>query len=101
MAAWQLRDYLIQPGHFDDFVAAWTAGVLPLRRRIGFEIQAWTVPAESRFIWILRHDGPETFDEADLAYYASPERAAIDPDPAQWIAEARKAWLRSLKEASE
>jgi len=100
MAAWQLRDYVIHAEHFDDFVAAWTAGVLPLRRRFGFEIQAWTVPAESRFIWILRHDGPGTFDEADQAYYASPERAAIDPDPAQWIAEARKAWLTPVEEGA-
>jgi hypothetical protein len=98
MAEWQLRDYTIQDGHLDEFLAAWTAGVLPLRRRFGFEVEAWTVPAESRLIWILRYRGPETFDDADRAYYDSPERAAIDPDPAQWIAEARKIWLTPIEE---
>ena len=98
MAEWQLRDYTIQDGHFDDFLAAWMAGVLPLRRRFGFDVEAWTVPAESRLIWILRDRGPGTFDDADRAYYDSPERAAIDPDPAQWIAEARKSWLTAIEE---
>jgi hypothetical protein len=100
MTAWQLRDYMIQAGHFGDFIAAWKAGVVPLRRRFGFEIQAWTVPAESRLIWILRYTGPTTFEEADQAYYDSPERAAIDPDPARWIAEARKSWLTPVEEAA-
>lgn len=89
MTEWQLRDYRIAEGHLAEFLAAWTAGVLPLRQRAGFRIQAWTVPAESRFVWILARDGPGTFAEADAAYYASPERDALDPDPAQWIVEER------------
>ena len=90
---WQLRDYGIAAGHLDDFVAAWTRGVLPLRRAAGFEIRAWTVADESRFVWLLRYDGPGTFEAADAAYYDTPERAALDPDPAQWIVEDRKVML--------
>jgi len=93
MAEWQLRDYTIQEGRLDDFVSAWTAGVLPLRRRFGFEIRAWKVLEDSRFVWVVRYDGPGTYEEADRAYYASPERRAVDPDPSQWIAEQRVAWL--------
>jgi hypothetical protein len=65
-------------------VVAWTAGVLPLRRAFGFEIEAWTA-ADDRFVWLVSYDGPGTFDEVDRRYYASPERRSVDPDPAQWI----------------
>jgi hypothetical protein len=81
----QLRIYEIEPGRFGEFVAAWTAGVLPLRRRFGFEIAAWTVPGEDTFVWLLSYAGPGTFAEADALYYASPERAELRPDPAEWI----------------
>jgi hypothetical protein len=85
-ASSQLRIFRIADGHLDDFVAAWTDGVLPLRRAFGFDVDAWTA-SEGRFIWLLRHPGPETFEAADARYYASPERRSLDPDPAQWIVE--------------
>ena len=96
MAQWQMRDYRIAEGHLEAFVTAWTAGVLPLRRAAGFEVWAWTVPDESRFVWLLSYDGPESFEAADTAYYAAPARAALDPDPAQWIVEERKVDLEAL-----
>ena len=96
MTQWQLRDYGIAEDRLDDFIEAWTGGVLPLRRAAGFEIRAWTVPGESRFVWLLGYDGPGTFAAADEAYYDSPERAALDPDPAQWIVEERKVMLEPI-----
>jgi hypothetical protein len=96
MTQWQLRDYGIARGRLEDFVEAWWRGVLPLRRAAGFEITAWTVPTESRFVWLLRYDGPESFAAADEAYYDSPERAELDPDPAQWIIEDRKVMLEPV-----
>jgi hypothetical protein len=60
MTQWQLRDYRIAEDRLDDFLDAWTRGVLPLRREAGFEIQAWTVPGESRFVWLLAYHGPGT-----------------------------------------
>jgi hypothetical protein len=36
-------------------------------------------------VWLLGYDGPDGIDSADRRYYASPERAAPDPDPAQWF----------------
>ena len=94
----QLREYLIAEGHLEDFVAAWLAGVVPLRRRLGFRIEgAWTVPAERRFVWILAHDADEDeFVTLSDAYYASSERAAVNPDPAQWVEESRQTFVRQI-----
>lgn len=83
----QLRVYRIAAGHLDDFVRTWTAGVLPLRRQFGFEIDAWTELGGDRFVWLIRWGGPGSLAEADARYYASAERKALDPDPAQWIVE--------------
>jgi hypothetical protein len=81
----QLRVYRIAAGHLDDFVAAWKRGVLPLRRKFGFEIDAWSELDGDRFVWLVRWRGPGSFADADAAYYASPDRKALEPDPVQWI----------------
>ena len=84
----QLRVYRIEPGRMADFVAAWQAGVVPLRRRFGFEIEgAWTGAGESsdQFCWVVRFDGEGTFEAADRAYYASDERRQLADDPARFI----------------
>jgi hypothetical protein len=96
MAEWQLRDYTIQDGELERFVEAWRNGVAPLRRRFGFHVEGWLVPEESRFVWILGHDGPDSFDAADRRYYDSPERLALEPDPAQWVAEKRHSMVRPV-----
>ena len=48
----------------------------------------------SRFVWIVGYDGD--IRAANDAYYASPERAAMDPDPARLIVETRHVWLEAL-----
>jgi hypothetical protein len=96
LPALQLRIYGIEPGRLDDFVAAWTAGVLPLRRRCGFDVIAWTVPGEDTFVWLLSYAGPGNFAEADALYYASPERANLRPDPADWIVSNETRWLQPI-----
>jgi hypothetical protein len=84
--ATQLRIYDIDPGHLDEFVAAWVGGVRPLRLAHGFRVRGWTVPGADRFIWLLTCAGSQReFDARDAAYYASPDRATLDPDPARWI----------------
>ncbi len=93
----ELRDYTIQAGRLTEFVAAWRGGVLPLRRAFGFTIDgAWVVPEQERFVWILSFDGAGTFEERDAAYYASPERKALRPDPAQWIARGDHVFLEPV-----
>jgi len=83
----ELRDYRIVDGQLDQFVAEWRHEVLPLRTRHGFSVGgAWTVEGESRFIWLLSRDGTwEEFEAANEAYYASPERDELAPDPARLI----------------
>jgi hypothetical protein len=87
----ELRDYRIVEGSVHRFVDEWRTGIAPLRRRNGFTIDgAWTVDDESRFVWLLTHPGDwDAFGAADRSYYASPERAALDPDPARLIEEQR------------
>lgn len=94
----QLRDYRIRAGELDRWVEEWRTGVAPLRRARGFEIPgAWTIAEEDRFVWLLTHpDDWDAFAEADAAYYASPERAALDPDPARLIEEQRTVRLTEV-----
>jgi hypothetical protein len=97
--ATQLRDYRIRAGELERFVEEWRAGVAPLRRAAGFEVRgAWTVPDEGRFVWLLVHPGGwEAFAKADAAYYASPERASLEPDPARLIEEQRNVRLSEVE----
>jgi hypothetical protein len=89
----QLRIYTIKTGEMAAWVDEWKRLIAPLRQRHGFEIVgSWTVDEGDRFVWILRYDGPKTWEEADAAYYASPERAAMQPDPARHIAKSEH-WL--------
>jgi hypothetical protein len=83
----QLRDYVIAEGSLDQFISEWRSGILPLRRGLGFTIDgAWRVLDESRFVWLLSHPGDlQAFEAADRAYYASPDRKGLDPDPARLI----------------
>jgi hypothetical protein len=87
----ELRDYRIVEGSLHRFVEEWRARIAPLRRQMGFTIDgAWTVEEEGRIVWLLSHPGDwDAFGDADRSYYASPERAALDPDPARLIEEQR------------
>ncbi len=83
----QLRMYQVKEGHLEAFVTEWRAGVVPLRRKFGFRVEgAWTIPAKNEFIWIISYNGPEGFEAQDAAYYASPERKALSPDPGRHLA---------------
>ena len=92
-----LRIYTIKPGELDDWIEEWRAHVLPLRLRLGFTVLgAWVSEAESTFTWLLGYAGPDGLEAANAAYYNSPERAALDPDPARHIAEARQLAVQAL-----
>src|SRR5207249_946228 len=91
--AWQLRRYKIREGSMDAWLEEWSRHIRPLRERLGFRVVgAWTAGA-TEFIWILGYDGPLSWTEADLAYYASPERKAIDPNPARHIEAAEEVMI--------
>ena len=93
MKRWQLRMYRVKTGELDRWVEEWRATVRPLRDAMGFEVLGPWIGEDDLFVWLIGH---EDLEAADAAYYASPERAALDPDPARlladvqtWILEAR------------
>lgn len=98
-----LRDFRIADGRLPEFIDAWRRGVVPLRRAFGFRVAgAWTIEHESRFVWLVSLDGDwGAFDAATSAYYGSAQRAALDPDPAQWITEAREHRLIPVSEIGD
>ena len=79
---WQLRLYGVLEGEWDDWVREWRDEILPLRVSLGFEVLGPWRTADGRFAWLIGHDD---FDAADAAYFAAPERAALDPDPARHL----------------
>ncbi len=82
----QLRRYTIKPGEMEAWLREWREKVKPLRARFGFEVVgSWTAEPD-QFVWILRYDGPLSWEEADRAYYSAPERKALSPDPARHLA---------------
>ena len=95
----ELRRNRIRAGCIDEFLQAWLGGVLPLRRRFGFTfLGAWVVDGSDEFVWILGYSGSDGFVNADRRYYASPERAALEPDPAQWFVSSEAVRLRQVLE---
>ena len=90
----QLREYTIEDGLLDDFVREWSELVLPLRVSLGFSVVGpWIEREASRFVWVVGYDGD--IRGANDAYYASPERAAMDPDPARLVVEGRELLLEA------
>ena len=87
----QLRLYTINRGDLQQFAKEWKEKIYPLRRKLGFSIEAaWTIEETNQFVWLLRLEEDEGWQEKDQAYYASPERKAMDPDPARLIARAEE-----------
>ncbi|PJE93832.1 NIPSNAP family containing protein [Streptomyces carminius] len=82
----QLRTYTVRDGMLDAWVERWRREVVPLRPRLGFTVDgAWADRERSRFVWLLSYDGPGTFAERNAAYWASPEREAMDLDPDDYL----------------
>lgn len=82
----QLRTYTVQAGKLDEWVTRWRELVVPLRLEFGFEIHgAWVDRERSQHTWVIAYEGPETFEERNAAYWASPQRGAMGLDPAQYL----------------
>jgi hypothetical protein len=94
----ELRLYTTKEGRLDAFLAAWLAGVPRLRRAHGFEIEdVWVSRDANRFFWILSHPGDrDAFERADEAYYASPERRGLRPDPADELVAADHVYVEPV-----
>ena len=95
----QLRVYRIKAAGMEDWMREWRDDVRPLREHFGFSVLgAWVAVDQDTFIWILAH---EDFEAADAAYYGSPERRALDPDPARHILDASTWLMAPLPAVSE
>jgi hypothetical protein len=93
----QLRRYRVADGRLRDWLEEWGGRVRPLREAHGFKVLgAWAVEDTDEFVWVIAHDGPGTFEEADAAYYASPERVALDPDPARHLVETQTDFVSEI-----
>jgi hypothetical protein len=83
MTSVQLRRYEIKPGAMEPFLEAVRAA-FPVREEYGFGVEFALVDEErNEFTWAVSCDGD--FAEAEAAYYASPERAALPANPADFI----------------
>jgi NIPSNAP len=93
----QIREYTVKPGEMDAWIDEWRSSIVPLRKRHGFEVVgAWTVDGSDQFVWIVKYDGPKQWSEADADYYGSPERKAMDPDPARHLAKTGARMMSSV-----
>ena len=61
--------------------------------RRGDKFRVLKVPSEEHFVWIVSYDGPGGWEAANKSYYDSPERKAMDPDPASLILFQRTAFI--------
>ena len=94
----QLRIYTIKQGEMPDWIGEWKSVIVPLRKQFGFElVNAWTADEPERFVWVLRYDGDKSWGEADADYYNSPERKALDPDPARHIDHSEHFLMREVR----
>ena len=84
MAGTQLRRYEINPGEMEQFLVAWRR-VKAIREQYGFTAEFAYVNEDAyEFVWAVSCDGD--FAAAEAEYYASPERASVDPNPVDHIA---------------
>jgi len=79
----QLRLYKVKPGQMEALVVAWRDHAVPVRQLYGFRVlAAWRSKDDAEFGWLVAYEGDGSFEDAEKAYYASPERAAMAQDPA-------------------
>ena len=97
MTEYRLRIYEVKQGELEAWIDEWSRLIRPLRERLGFRVLgAWADEESSMFVWLLGHEGRDGYAAADAAYYASPERAAIAPDPARHLASTRELKVEPL-----
>ena len=93
----QLRIYTINRGKMEAFTEGWLKGVYPLRLKHGFTIPgAWVMEKTNQFVWLVGCADQEDWEAKERAYYASPERHALDPDPAQYIARTEQYFVKTI-----
>jgi hypothetical protein len=94
----QLRIYTINRGELRNFADEWREKIRPLRLDLGFQIGgAWLVEETNQFVWLLSYDGPDSWAARDAAYYSSPQRQAMEPNPARLIARVEEYFVEDAR----
>ena len=57
---------------------------------------AWAIEESSQIVWLINYDGSEGWESKEKAYYSSPEREAMDPNPARLIAKPEQHFVKSI-----
>ncbi len=79
----QMRRYEMNPTHINEWLSFFN-GLMPLRSAFGFQLlHAFLDRAANEFTWIVANDGD--FDAAEVAWNASPERAAYFTDAPRFV----------------
>ncbi len=95
----QLRIYTINKGELEQFASEWKDQVRPLREKIGFRVfGAWISESTNQFIWLMGYDGSDPWEVRDSAYFNSPERKNMQPDPARRIARVEQYFVKDAME---
>lgn len=90
----QLRTYTINRGQLETFAREWKEKIRPLREKLGFSVPgAWLARESNQFVWLLAHPDATEWERLDKAYFDSPERKAMQPDPARNIARMEDVFL--------
>ena len=92
----QLRTYTISQGALDEFAYQWETKIKPPRKKIGSHILgARIIRVADQFVRILGYDGLNQWEEMDNACHLSPERQAMQSDPARNFARIEPfLWIR-------
>ena len=95
--ATQLRLYTIDRDNLRQFAREWKETVLPLRLQHGFEIhRAWIIEQSNQFAWVIGCDENESWEAKERAYYDSPERRDMNPNPARLIARSEEYFVEDV-----
>jgi hypothetical protein len=90
---YQVRVYEVKPGEMAEWLDEWRREIVPLRAKHGFNVVgAWADGEQNTFVSVMSYDGEGGYAAANAAYYESPERAALDPDPARHLLRV-EAWM--------
>ncbi len=72
----QLRRYQLAEGGYDAFLEWWAGLIVPIRLRMGYQVEfAYFVPESNEIVWAASVPGDRSeWDRVEAAYEASPER---------------------------
>lgn len=93
---WQLRQYKVNAGEMDEFVAFFDEHVRSAREALGFTIAGpWRgVDDPDDFVWAVGHEAPDGWEAVEKAYYDSDVRAALPRNPGDFLTDVRTTLLK-------